>query len=106
MPGLPLRTGGSLIKQGSGIAQPGRCQYLCRPRVPLAVAGTLEIGDINNPNASIAGNVTVGGGTLAGHGSIGGNVFNTTGIVQPGGTVGTLTFAATTPRGSTATLPA
>jgi autotransporter-associated beta strand protein len=60
---------------------------------PLALnAGTLEVGDANNPGASITSDVTVSaGGTLAGHGSVFGAVSNIGGIVAPGGSIGTLT---------------
>ncbi len=55
-------------------------------------AGTLEIGDSSHASASIQGSVDVQtGGTLRGHGSIGGNVIND-GIVWPGGSVGVLTI--------------
>jgi outer membrane autotransporter protein len=55
-------------------------------------AGTLEVGDSSTPGAVLAGNVTVdAGGTLRGHGSIGGNVVNN-GTVWPGGSIGTLTI--------------
>ena len=58
-------------------------------------AGTLEIGDADHATASLAGPVTVGAdGTLAGHGTIGGDVANNNGgIVSPGGSIGTLTVA-------------
>ncbi|TAL78265.1 MAG: autotransporter domain-containing protein [Burkholderiaceae bacterium] len=53
--------------------------------------GTLEIGDAATPTASILGNVQVNpGGTLRGHGTVGGAV-NNTGTVWPGGSIGTLT---------------
>ncbi|MBE1159877.1 autotransporter domain-containing protein [Dyella acidiphila] len=55
-------------------------------------AGTLEVGDSSTPGAAVAGNVSVtAGGTLRGHGSIGGNVVNN-GTVWPGGSIGTLTI--------------
>jgi outer membrane autotransporter protein len=67
--------------------------------------GTLEIGDINTPGASIAGNVTVdSGGTLMGHGAIGGSVTNMTGNVAPGGTVETLAVGGNYTQGSAGTL--
>ncbi|HZB90496.1 MAG TPA: autotransporter domain-containing protein, partial [Stellaceae bacterium] len=69
-------------------------------------AGTLEIGDINNPNASVAGDVTVAsGGTLAGHGTVEGDLSNTAGgTVSPGGTIGTLTIGGNYTQGSSSTL--
>lgn len=55
-------------------------------------AGTLEVGDANSPWAKLGGDVSVqSGGTLRGHGSIGGNV-NNAGTVFPGGSVGILTI--------------
>ncbi|HEV7776722.1 MAG TPA: autotransporter domain-containing protein [Luteibacter sp.] len=54
--------------------------------------GTLVVGDAASPKASLAGNVDVAtGGTLRGHGTIGGNVVND-GTVAPGGSIGTLTI--------------
>jgi fibronectin-binding autotransporter adhesin len=69
-------------------------------------AGTLEVGDINTPTASVAGALTVGsGGTLAGHGTVGGSVTNSVGgIVAPGGIIGTLTVSGNYTQGSTSTL--
>ncbi|MEW9573470.1 autotransporter domain-containing protein [Rhodanobacter sp. Si-c] len=55
-------------------------------------AGTLEVGDAATPSAVLGGNVAVGsGGTLRGHGTIGGNVGND-GTVWAGGSIGTLTI--------------
>ncbi|HEV2682356.1 MAG TPA: autotransporter domain-containing protein, partial [Rhodanobacter sp.] len=54
-------------------------------------SGTLEVGDSSSPTAFLGGNVQVGaGGTLRGHGSIGGNVING-GMLWAGGSIGTLT---------------
>lgn len=68
--------------------------------------GTLEVGDAANPGTSIGGAVTVGsGGTLMGHGTIGGNVMNIAGgIVAPGGTIGTLTVGGNYTQGASSTL--
>lgn len=67
-------------------------------------AGTLEVGDIAHSGASIAGNVSVGnGGTLRGHGTIGGSVVSD-GIVWPGGSVGTLTIHGNYTQNADATL--
>ena len=53
-------------------------------------AGTLEVGDGNSSTAFLGGNVQIdAGGTLRGHGSIGGNVVNE-GTLWPGGSLGTL----------------
>jgi outer membrane autotransporter protein len=54
--------------------------------------GTLEVGDAATPTAFLGGNVQVAaGGTLRGHGTIGGNVIND-GTLWPGGSIGTLTI--------------
>jgi len=53
-------------------------------------AGTLEVGDEGTPSAVLGGNVTVAdGGTLRGHGTVGGNVKND-GTVWAGGSIGML----------------
>ncbi|WP_426702014.1 autotransporter-associated beta strand repeat-containing protein [Rhodanobacter sp. Col0626] len=54
-------------------------------------AGTLEVGDANTVTAFLGGDVQVAaGGTLRGHGTIGGNLVND-GTLWPGGSIGTLT---------------
>jgi hypothetical protein len=54
-------------------------------------AGTLFVGDAADANTDLGGNMTVlSGGTLRGHGTIGGNLLND-GEVWPGGSIGTLT---------------
>ena len=59
-------------------------------------AGVLEVGDAGHAAATLGGNVVVGaGGTLMGHGTIGGSVVNG-GVVAPGGTIGTLTVGSYT----------
>jgi fibronectin-binding autotransporter adhesin len=66
--------------------------------------GTLEVGDASHTSASIAGAVTVNsGGTLAGHGRVGGAVTNT-GTVSPGGSIGTLTVGGNYTQSSSGTL--
>jgi len=68
-------------------------------------AGTLEVGDINNPGAALGGNVSIGaGGSLAGHGSVLGNIANTAGTVSPGGTIGTLTVGGNYTQGASGAL--
>jgi len=67
-------------------------------------AGTLEIGDASHASAMLGGNVAVNpGGTLMGHGTIGGNVSNS-GMVQPGGTIGIMTLAGNYAQSTTGTL--
>ncbi|HEX8962862.1 MAG TPA: autotransporter-associated beta strand repeat-containing protein, partial [Rhodocyclaceae bacterium] len=84
-----LSGSGNLTKSGSGLLiLNGVNTYTGTTTVS---AGTLEVGDINTPGASIASNVTVNaGGTLRGHGSITGNVTSS-GSIMPGGSIGTLT---------------
>ncbi|HUK07771.1 MAG TPA: autotransporter domain-containing protein [Stellaceae bacterium] len=57
--------------------------------------GTLVVGDANNPGATLtSANVTVdNGATLQGHGAIVGALTNAGGIVQPGGSIGTLSVS-------------
>ncbi|OAE53492.1 autotransporter domain-containing protein [Achromobacter mucicolens] len=97
-----LTGSGALAKTGSGmLILNGVNTYSGGTSVS---AGTLEIGDAAHPTASILGDVTVGsGGTLRGHGSIGGNVTND-GVVRPGGSIGTLTILGNYTQSPTGTL--
>ncbi|WP_179405154.1 autotransporter-associated beta strand repeat-containing protein [Burkholderia guangdongensis] len=66
--------------------------------------GLLEVGDIDTPSAVLGGNVVVdAGGTLRGHGTVGGNVSNA-GTLAPGGSIGTLTVAGNYAQASGGTL--
>ncbi len=68
-------------------------------------AGTLLVGDVNHPGASIAGDATVNAaGTLAGHGTIFGNVANLGGVVMPGGTIGVLSVGGNYTQSAAGTL--
>jgi outer membrane autotransporter protein len=73
----------------------------------LVSAGTLQLGSNASTNASLAGSVTVdSGATLAGYGTIAGDLTNT-GTVQPGsasGGSGTLTVAGNYTQSADATL--
>jgi len=95
---------GSLVKQNSGLlALNGNSSAFAG--TTLITGGILEVGDANNPAANLGGNVTVGpAGTLAGHGTIGGSVTNLSGMVMPGGSIGTLTVGSNFTQGSTGTL--
>ncbi len=97
-----LTGSGALAKTGSGmLILNGVNTYSGGTSVS---AGTLEIGDAAHPTASILGDVAVGsGGTLRGHGSIGGNVTND-GVVRPGGSIGTLTILGNYTQSPTGTL--
>ena len=54
--------------------------------------GSLLLGDVAHPAAAVGGNVIVNaGGTLAGFGTVGGNLNNNGGIVSPGNSIGTIT---------------
>lgn len=64
--------------------------------ITKVIGGTLVIGDAASTGASLSGDVTVSGGTLSGHGSILGSLTNTSGIVAPGGSIGTLTVGSYT----------
>lgn len=92
--------GGSLTKTGAGkLTLTGANTYTGGTTIST---GMLEIGDESHAGASVAGNVTVGAaGTLMGHGTVGGNVFNSLGgIVAPGGSIGTLSIGGNYTQGS------
>ena len=59
--------------------------------VTTVSAGTLAVGDVNNPQASLAGSVNVNNGTLQGFGNVLGTLTNLGGTVAPGGSIGRLT---------------
>jgi fibronectin-binding autotransporter adhesin len=85
-----LTGNGTLTKTGAGtLLLDGHNAFAGNTTVQ---AGTLEVGDAATPSAFLGGNVQVNaGGTLRGHGSIGGNVVND-GTMWPGGSIGTLTI--------------
>ena len=67
-------------------------------------AGTLEVGDASNTDATLGGDVNIyAGATLSGHGTVLGDVTNS-GIVSPGGTIGTLTVGGDYSQGAAAAL--
>ena len=80
---------GAVLQQGAGTTILTADNHAFTGTTTVA-SGTLMVGDIANPNASLGGDVTVtSAGTLGGHGSVGNNVVNN-GTVIPGGTIGTL----------------
>jgi len=71
----------------------------------IVTGGNMVVGTAASPNTVLVGSVTVGGGgTLSGHGSITGSVTNTSGIVAPGGSIGTLTVGGNYSQGSSGSL--
>ncbi|WP_442793485.1 autotransporter outer membrane beta-barrel domain-containing protein [Paraburkholderia sp. HP33-1] len=94
---------GSLIKEGTGtlILDGNSASFAGTTEI---AAGLLEVGDIDNSQAVLGGNVTVDAdGTLRGHGTVTGDVSNS-GTVAPGGSVGTLTIGGNYTQASNATL--
>ncbi len=80
---------GSLIKQGSGtlILEGNSSSFAGTTEI---AGGLLEVGDSDTSTATLGGNVGVdAGGTLRGHGTVLGDIVNS-GMVQPGGSIGTL----------------
>ena len=92
---------GALVKQGTGMLVLNGTSSVGNTTVG---AGTLAIGDINNPGASLTSAVAVGSaGTLIGHGTVIGTVANN-GTVAPGGTIGTLSINGSYTQAPSATL--
>ncbi len=107
--GTVTLTNASGISGTGGIAEVGGGTLLVNTQIALTgtssvTNGTLIVGDINNPTASLAGGVIVSSGaTLEGHGTIKGNVtVNSGGTIKPGASIGTLTVtgAASIPAGT------
>lgn len=88
--GSAISGNGSVVKTGAGmlILDADSSSFAGTTSVQ---AGTLEVGDAGTPSAVLGGNVTIAsGGTLRGHGAIGGSVIND-GTLWAGGSIGTLT---------------
>jgi fibronectin-binding autotransporter adhesin len=92
---------GTLAKQGSGtVTLTGNSFFAGNTRID---AGTLFLGTDASPNASLAGLVTVDGGTLRGLGGVG-TLNNSSGTVAPGGSIGALRVGGNYTQGNNGTL--
>ncbi|CAJ0740614.1 autotransporter domain-containing protein [Ralstonia mannitolilytica] len=98
-----LSGNGSLIKQGTGTLTLNGVSSSFSGSTTVA-GGTLAVGDAANASAVLGGNVLVNAlGTLRGHGTVWGDV-SSSGVVAPGGSIGTLSVGGNYTQGSTGTL--
>jgi autotransporter-associated beta strand protein len=68
-------------------------------------SGDLAVGSASTTSAELGGDVIVtSGAAVSGHGTIGGTLTNTSGVVAPGGSVGTLTINGNYTQGPAGTL--
>lgn len=95
---------GQLVQQGSGtLTLTGNSGGFVG--TTLVTGGALVVGPAAAPGARIGGSVTVENGALvAGHGTIGGALANPSGIVMPGGSIGTLKVGGNYLQGGNGTL--
>jgi len=95
--------GGSLVVEGPGTVILTAANTYTGGTV--VESGTLVVGDQSNPGATIGAAQVDSGGTLAGYGTVGGNLVNS-GTVQPGSGsgVGTLTVTGNYTQNSSGTL--
>ncbi|VVE07736.1 outer membrane autotransporter [Pandoraea horticolens] len=94
---------GAFVKQGAGMLVLNGASTGFTGTTTVS-GGTLEVGDANHDSAAIGGNVAVGTqGILRGHGTVLGNVSNS-GVVAPGGSIGTLRVNGNYTQASNATL--
>lgn len=101
--GGSLSGSGSLIKQGTGTLTLNGVSSSFSGSTTVA-GGTLAVGDAANGSAVLGGNVLVNAlGTLRGHGTVWGDV-SSSGVVAPGGSIGTLSVGGNYTQGSTGTL--
>lgn len=98
-----LTGSGALIKQGTGTLTLNGASSAFTGTTTVA-GGTLAVGDAANASATLGGNVLVSApGTLRGHGTVSGNV-SSSGLVAPGGSIGTLTVGGNYAQAATGTL--
>jgi len=98
-----LSGNGALIKQGTGTLTLNGVSSSFSGSTTVA-GGTLAVGDAANASAVLGGNVLVSAlGTLRGHGMVSGNI-SSSGVVAPGGSIGTLSVGGNYTQGSTGTL--
>ncbi|AKM32740.3 hypothetical protein AB870_10720 [Pandoraea faecigallinarum] len=98
-----LAGSGAFVKQGAGMLVLNGASTAFSGTTTVS-GGTLEVGDASHDSAVLGGNVDVAAqGTLRGHGTVSGNVANS-GIVAPGGSIGTLRVGGNYTQASNATL--
>lgn len=98
-----LSGNGALIKQGTGTLTLNGVSSGFSGSTTVA-GGTLAVGDAANAGAVLGGNVLVNAlGTLRGHGTVSGDV-SSSGVVAPGGSIGTLSVGGNYTQGSTGML--
>ncbi|WP_112184789.1 autotransporter domain-containing protein [Ralstonia sp. GX3-BWBA] len=98
-----LSGNGALIKQGTGTLTLNGVSSGFAGSTTVT-GGTLAVGDAANAGAVLGGNVLVNAlGTLRGHGTVSGDV-SSSGVVAPGGSIGTLSVGGNYTQGSTGTL--
>ncbi|ANA32060.1 hypothetical protein R82526_01767 [Ralstonia mannitolilytica] len=101
--GGSLSGNGSLIKQGTGTLTLNGVSSSFSGSTTVA-GGTLAVGDAANASAVLGGNVLVNAlGTLRGHGTVSGDV-RSSGVVAPGGSIGTLSVGGNYTQASGGTL--
>lgn len=98
-----LSGSGALIKQGTGTLTLNGVSSGFAGSTTVA-GGTLAVGDAANASAVLGGNVLVNAlGTLRGHGTVSGDV-SSSGVVAPGGSIGTLSVGGNYTQASGGTL--
>ncbi|VVE13752.1 outer membrane autotransporter [Pandoraea horticolens] len=101
--GGSLTGSGSLVKQGTGTLTLNGISSAFTGTTTIS-DGTVAVGDAASASAMLGGNVQVSTqGTLRGHGTVSGNV-NNSGVVAPGGSIGTLAVSGNYAQAATGTL--